>query len=177
MKPDTDNFDDEISLLDLIDILRKRWYWIVGLGVISALIAFATCMFIPSQYQASTLLQIGRLGGLPTSPSSSSSSSSSSDIESPQSLVERINNGGFAQRLASEGLGDTTTKAAIAKNTKLVRLETQGISPERAKQGLERAINLIQTDHQAIADPIDKALGNALKRYKAELDTESPLIS
>jgi hypothetical protein len=166
MRPDADNFDDEISLLDLFDILLKRWYWVVGLGAVSAVIAFVACLSIPSQYQASTLLQIGRLGGLP----SSSSSSSSSDIESPQALVERINTGGFAQRLASEGPGDTATKASIAKNTKLIRLETQGPSPERARQGLERAISLIQTDHRTIADPIERTLTKTITRYKTELD-------
>ena len=80
MNPNAQNFDDEISLFDLIDVLRKRWIWIVSLTLASAATAFVVCQFIPNQYQASTLIQIGRLGNIPFSSGSGSGSGSGYDI-------------------------------------------------------------------------------------------------
>ena len=97
------SFDDEISLIDLLRILREQWQWIVGLAVVSPLVALAICATLPKQYEATVLLQIGKLSG----SGSGSGSGSSADIEPQQNLIERVNSGGFDSRLEG-AIGSST---------------------------------------------------------------------
>ena len=173
MKPDVQDFDDEISLFDLVEILRKRWLWIAGLALASAAVAFIACQFVPNQYQASTLIQIGRLGNIPFG----SGSGSGSDVESPQTLAERANSSGFAQRLKSTVGNGASLQATAVKNTKLVKLDVRAATPERARQVTEAVIRLLQEDHAVLAEPIERALSKAINQANKELELVTQAIA
>ncbi|WVN42055.1 Wzz/FepE/Etk N-terminal domain-containing protein [beta proteobacterium MWH-UniP1] len=173
MKPDVQDFDDEISLFDLVEILRKRWLWIAGLALASAAVAFIACQFVPNQYQASTLIQIGRLGNIPFG----SGSGSGSDVESPQTLAERANSSGFAQRLKSTVGNGASLQATAVKNTKLVKLDVRAATPEQARQVTEAVIRLLQEDHAVLAEPIERALSKAINQANRELGLVTQAIA
>ena len=167
------SFDDEISLIDLLRILREQWQWIVGLAVVSPLVALAICAILPKQYEATVLLQIGKL----SSSDSGSGSSSSADIEPQQNLIERVNSGGFDSRLEGAVRSSLSIKATAVKNTKLVRLTTNANSVEQASKGLENTLALLQDDHKKIADESEKTLAVALQNARDQLKTTSDSIN
>ena len=170
MNPNAQNFDDEISLFELVDVLRKRWIWVVTLALVSATAALVVCQFIPNQYQASTIIQIGRLGNLTTNPGSSS------EIESPQALAERINTSGFAELIAKAGGDAVTIKANANKNTKLVKIDIRASSAHRAIQTSETIIQTLQKDHQLLAEPIERALTKSISQQKSSLKEIDQLL-
>lgn len=165
------NYGDEISLIDLLRILREQWQWIVGLAVVSPLLALAICTTLPKQYEATVLLQIGKLW------SSGSGSGSSTDIEPQQNLTERVNSGGFHSRLKG-GIGlSLSIKATAVKNTKLVRLTTKATSVEQASMVLNNALALLQEDHKKIAEESEKTLAAALQNARDQLKITSDSIN
>jgi uncharacterized protein involved in exopolysaccharide biosynthesis len=163
------SFDDEISLIDLLRILCEQWQWILGLALVSPLVALAICATLPKQYEATVLLQIGKL--------SSSGSGSSADIEPQQNLIERVHSGGFDSRLEGATGSSLSVKATAVKNTKLVRLTTNATSVERASKGLENTLALLQEDHKKLADESEKTLGVALQNARDQLKTTSDSIT
>ena len=44
--------EEEIDLRKYIEVLIHHWYWIVGLGVAAAAIAFAVSSFLPPIYDS-----------------------------------------------------------------------------------------------------------------------------
>jgi uncharacterized protein involved in exopolysaccharide biosynthesis len=163
------SFDDEISLSDLLRILREQWQWIVGLAVVSPLVALAICAILPKQYEATVLLRIGKL--------SSAGSGSGADIEPQQNLIERVNSGGFDSRLEGTIGSSISVKATAVKNTKLVRLTTNATSVEQASKRLNNTLTLLQDDHKKLADESEKTLALALQNARDQLKTASDSIN
>jgi len=50
--------EEEIDLRPYIEALIKKWYWIVGVGVITAVIAFIITSLLPPSYSATALVTI-----------------------------------------------------------------------------------------------------------------------
>lgn len=50
--------EDEIDLRQYIRTLLRYWRWIVGLGLLAAVLAFAVSSVLPPQYEATTLVAI-----------------------------------------------------------------------------------------------------------------------
>ncbi len=50
--------EEEIDLRKYIEVLIHYWYWIVGLGVAAAVIAFAVSSFLPPTYEAAALVAV-----------------------------------------------------------------------------------------------------------------------
>lgn len=48
--------EEEIDLRQYIAVLIKYWYWIIGLGILAALIAFIVSSFTPKTYEATALV-------------------------------------------------------------------------------------------------------------------------
>ena len=44
--------EDEINLREYLEVLLKRWYWLVGIGFLGAIVAFAVSSVLPSLYEA-----------------------------------------------------------------------------------------------------------------------------
>lgn len=52
--------DDEISLFDLWDILVRRWRWVVGVGLVVALLGVAHVLTRVEQYEYTHVIEIGQ---------------------------------------------------------------------------------------------------------------------
>ncbi len=50
--------EEEIDLRKYIEVLIRYWYWIVGLGVAAAVIAFAVSSFLPPIYEAAAWVNV-----------------------------------------------------------------------------------------------------------------------
>ncbi len=165
--------DDEISLLDLFDILRKQWRWIAGFSATSAIIALAVCIVLPKQYQANVLIQIGKIANA----NANANATSTAEVESPQTLIERINSDGFQERFRNQVDMSFEIKAIAVKNTKLIRLEGKARSAELAKQGLEKSLEVIAEDHKFYREEASKLLATSLQSTRLELKTVTAALS
>ncbi len=53
--------DDEIDLRPYIELLLKRWYWIVGVAALAGVIAFVVSSLMPPTYEATALVTMTQL--------------------------------------------------------------------------------------------------------------------
>ncbi|MCB8984007.1 MAG: hypothetical protein H6659_09290 [Ardenticatenaceae bacterium] len=56
--------EDEIDLRPYVEALIKNWKWIVGAGVLAAVIAFIAASLLPPTYEATTLVAVTQPGQL-----------------------------------------------------------------------------------------------------------------
>lgn len=152
--------DDEISLIDLFNILREQWKVIAALALAAPVVALAVTLAMPSLYQADVLVQIGRIGN---------AGAGAADIEPPSTLAQRLNSQGFDGRIADKVDPSFSLKAVEIKNTKLLRIEGRATSPNSAKTGVEQTLQLIEQDHKEAIEAARKNLSEALLATSAEL--------
>ena len=154
--------DDEISLIDLFNILREQWKVIAALALAAPVVALAVTLAMPSLYQADVLVQIGRIGN-------AGAGAGAADIEPPSTLAQRLNSQGFDGRIADKVDPSFSLKAVEIKNTKLLRIEGRATSPNSAKTGVEQTLQLIEQDHKEAIEAARKNLSEALLATSAEL--------
>ena len=156
--------DDEISLIDLFNILREQWKVIAALALAAPVVALAVTLAMPSLYQADVLVQIGRIGN-----AGAGAGAGAADIEPPSTLAQRLNSQGFDGRIADKVDPSFSLKAVEIKNTKLLRIEGRATSPNSAKTGVEQTLQLIEQDHKEAIEAARKNLSEALLATSAEL--------
>lgn len=166
-------WDDEISLFDLWEKLRKGWKAVVGgvaLGIGGALLAIA---LIPPRYEALAVVQVGLLGQV------GQFKVSGQPVEPPIQAVERMKTLAFQRRVA-EVLGDQkwldqitrtgTTKALEVQVIKatanldvpLIDMRVSADSRELALKKAQAVIAELIRSHGELAQP-------ALNRMRADL--------
>lgn len=169
--------DDEISLMDIYDFLRDGWWTLVGLSVLGLVIGIIVSFVFPVKYQASALLDSGKVGFY-----TRDQGVVSREVEPVATLAERMKLPGFysPQSLAACGLESSPSAGAalagalspnVARNSKFVTLTYQSDSPEVAKACLQAVLSdvireqsvafevarqTLQTDAVQLAEEIDR---------------------
>ena len=64
--PQAPAFEDEISLLEILNVLLKRWRTVIGLPVTTSLAVVGISFLVPPTYTAGD--QTGNVGGTACSP-------------------------------------------------------------------------------------------------------------
>ena len=142
--------DDEISLLDLWQILLRRKWWVLGAPLLAVIAAAVAVTFMKPQWEATAAIQIGVVGQAVIEPSAR--------------VVARVNLKSFEDAvLASLGLlGQKTPEAKLFRsslkikalpNTDLIEIKVRGYSRESAKRSTEAAVNYLNRIHQGMAAP------------------------
>jgi len=86
-----DNLKEELTLGDLVKILRSQWQWVVGMPLFALAVASVVVQLMPTRFEANVLMQIGQPLSL--------GSATAVEFEPTQHLIERINSKGFRLRL------------------------------------------------------------------------------
>lgn len=169
--------DDEISLFDLWETLRAGWRWVVGgtlIGVLGAALLLATT---PPQFEASALLQTGKVAG--------------AIIEEATTVVERLKSPSFHLEVAQDvgdlawvnqvedGNGKQVLSASVPKaSPSMIELKVKARSPDFAKKIADTATaKLIKRQDELSAQVLsrirfDLSVANE-KLAKAEEDLSS----
>lgn len=50
--------EEEIDLRPFLEVIFKRWYWIIGSGIVAGIIAFIVSSSLPAKYEAAALVAI-----------------------------------------------------------------------------------------------------------------------
>ncbi|SUA91709.1 Wzz/FepE/Etk N-terminal domain-containing protein [Pandoraea pulmonicola] len=159
--PDAAQMDaDEISLADIFAFFQKNLKVIAALAVLGAILGVGTTFVLQKQWEGKVTLQVGRAAGSPVAGPDGPL------IESLQQTVGRIQLSAFRDNVASEVLpqlrGNTdelrksvvwkALKARTIQGTAYVEIVARGTSPDEARQTLNAAAHLIQTEHAAILE-------------------------
>jgi len=122
------------------------------------------------QWEASMLVQVGQIG------------SSSAPLVAPADLVNRVNFAGFsAQVCGAAGYVEPSGKdprcrivrktlsARLPRSGNLVAVSVRDVSPDGARALAALALNILQTEHQAILEPSVTRLTNTLNDVNANI--------
>lgn len=126
-----------MTLLELIDLLKKRLKLVVAIPLACALLVGAyTLVFMPNQYTATTRLYVlagqGETGGNLSTSLSTSQLVASDVVELLKS--ERVHNAA-AEQLGLAGLGDfEVAVSSTATTQRMIELKVTGTDPELVAQ-------------------------------------------
>jgi uncharacterized protein involved in exopolysaccharide biosynthesis len=172
--------DDEMSLGDLIMVLRQKWHFIALTMLIALILTLTLSALIPKLYEATVIIEIGRFvssgsgsGSGSRSGSGSGSGSGSADIEPALHLIERVNNASFNTRWQSSTEASPSVKATAVKNTQLVKISVTARSSDSAEKYLGKVLDLITVEHKVFTEKSEKHLSSALQNARDQLGAVS----
>jgi len=183
-KPVSEHDDDEIDLKDYINVLIKRKWGILSIFAIAVIIAIVVSLLLPLTFQASNLVEVGKIKG--------SSLQSHTDIQSVfnrATVLKQIKTK-LEQPLE---LSETTSVESIAGifdikeslgDGKSGFIEIQGRSdtPEKAVEVVNAVTDILLTYHQDIFAEAEKMFNKEVEgivksKEKTEKDIENAKIN
>ncbi|HUX65241.1 Wzz/FepE/Etk N-terminal domain-containing protein [Sulfuricella sp.] len=173
MTNQTDNqiSPDEISLLEIWQVLVRQKKWVIGIPVLALIAAAAVSALIPPVWEATLVGQIGQIGQV-----------GQQLIEPVARVVERIKQKPFqGEVLVSMGIPKDeenskgklyrdSIKVQILPNTDLIEIKVRGYSREEAKRNAEATIGRLSKLHEELAQPTIQRLTQQMERLKQQIN-------
>jgi uncharacterized protein involved in exopolysaccharide biosynthesis len=171
-------FDDELSLLDLVAFVRRNARILLATTLIGGILGGVIAFSVSSQWEASALVRVGQLGSL------GNVENVGSPIEPPLQLIDRIKSKSFQndvlKRLGLEN-GDYVASAKIFRDTfkvkleksELINLALRGESADAAKSHMSAVVNELKEIHGRISALTVSRLQQELATIELELKRAS----
>jgi LPS O-antigen subunit length determinant protein (WzzB/FepE family) len=152
------NDDDEIRFIDIWRILLRQKKWVIGLALITGLLAVGFVLLAKPKWEASAVVQVGQVGQTGVGLAATA-------IESAQRALQRMKQESFEddvlQRLKISlevddpfaKLYRSSIKVKLLPNTDLIELKVRGYSREDAAKYAEATLARLREAHQRIAQP------------------------
>ena len=150
--------DQEIDLVDLWLVLRRRRALFFGMVLAALAIAIALIIFMPPVYESRAVLQIGQVGGV-------GKESGAMPVEPPGILVERLNEE-YRVNDKSEGEREFPLIASVTLNKgqqNIVTITARAHSVDDAQRYLATVVGKVQREHE-------QWLQEAVKQQHTRLD-------
>jgi LPS O-antigen subunit length determinant protein (WzzB/FepE family) len=168
--------DDEISLMDIYDFIRDGWWALVGMTALGLVVGLVTAFVLPTQYQASALIDSGKVGFY-----SRTDGVSLRGLDSAASLAEKMKLPGFYSDKTVVSCGmelEPATRAELARalspnvprNSSFVSVSYRTSTSELAQACLEAVLDDV-IDDQALA------LSVAVTAVRAEIQDVAEQVS
>jgi LPS O-antigen subunit length determinant protein (WzzB/FepE family) len=166
-----DQFDDELSLHDVVVFIRQNVGIILGGVLIGGVLGLALAFVLPAQWEGNTLIRIGQLGD---------AGGVGSAIEPPLQVVDRIKNKSFQNdvlknlgMIIDEGDSDAnlfrdTLKVKLEKS-ELIRLSLRGKSLDEVKLHIDAVVNELKNIHVRMSVPTVNRWHQELEFIEQEL--------
>lgn len=176
MTNQTDNqiSPDEISLLEIWQVLVRQKKWVLGIPALALIVAAAVSALIPPVWEATLVGQIGQIGQI--------GQVGQQLIEPVARVVERIKQKTFqSEVLVSMGIPKDeenskgklyrdSIKAQILPNTDLIEIKVRGHSREEAKRNAEATLDRLSKLHKELAQPTIQRLTQQMERVKQQIN-------
>lgn len=170
MTNQTDNqtSPDEISLLEIWQVLARHKKWVLGLPVLGLIAALMASALMPPVWEAVLVGQVGQVGQQP--------------IEPVVRVVGRIKQKSFqGEVLASMGipLDETNPKGKLYRdsikiqilpNTDLIEIRVRGYSQDEAKHNAEATLNRLVRIHEQLAKPSIQRMTQQMERVTQQIN-------
>jgi LPS O-antigen subunit length determinant protein (WzzB/FepE family) len=161
-----DEFDSQLSLLDLVAFTRRNCRVIFGGAFIGAILGLGVALLLPAEWEASALVRVGQFGN---------ASSSGNPIEPALQVVDRIKNKSFQNEVMKKiglSLDEDDDKNELFRKTLKVKLEKsdlisiniRSLSADSAKFQLSTVVDELKSIHTRMLAP-------TINRWHQELDT------
>ncbi len=134
--------DDEISLMELWNVLAKRKGLILAILLASVIAAGLLIFFTPPVYESRAVVQIGQIG----------------QIEPSATLVKRLleQHGARDERVADGKATAYVQAASVEKDTNLISITAQGPTPNAVQGYLAQVLDRLVKEHRQLFDNTQK---------------------
>jgi uncharacterized protein involved in exopolysaccharide biosynthesis len=166
--------DDEISLWDIIEIIRESWRLIATLSIGSAAIALGLCLVWPKQYEARGLVKVAKIGNLQAALNGAATPSA--PVESNAVVIQRLKSQAFQSRLLKLVGGDVSLEASEPQGSGLVEIVARGASVDAATNAVTASVQMIAQEHTQVVESSQKSLMRSLESTKQELGRTSEIL-
>ncbi|MDO9366087.1 MAG: Wzz/FepE/Etk N-terminal domain-containing protein [Methylotenera sp.] len=179
-----DQFDDELSLLDLVAFVRRNFSILLATTLIGGVLGGVIAFSVSPQWEASALVRVGQLGNVGNIGNVGNVGNVGSPIELPLQLVDRIKSKSFQNDVLKRlGLanGDDDATAKLFRETlkvkleksELLRLALRGASADAVKSHLSAVVNELKEMHGRMSAPTINRLQQELATIELELKRAS----
>ncbi|MBL4852019.1 MAG: hypothetical protein JKY90_07040 [Gammaproteobacteria bacterium] len=147
---------DEISLSEVIAVLRRRYLLIVCIVVLAMIIAVAYIAITPSVYESRTVLRLGLVGGM-------QDISDGKPIEASTILVRRLQEDyGIEDDKERPGFPRLDSVSADKSSAELIEITARAYSPGDAQNFLSGVTDTLLFEHQQLYDRARQVWGGQL---------------
>ena len=175
--------DDEISLMDIYDFLHDGWKTLIGMSALGLLVGVVVSLILPAQYQASALIDSGRVGYL-----SLETGVDSREVESLPVLAEKMKTPGFysEQTLSVCGLAGKPNARqglvqalapAVGRNSGFVSVSFKAESVDAAKSCIEGVLMDVIAGQQSHIDAVINYTKREIENTQAQLESSQSTIN
>lgn len=155
MKNQTDNqiSPDEISLLEIWQVLVRQKKWVIGIPVLALVAAVAVSVLMPPVWEAILVGQVGQVGQVGT------------QIETVTNALERIKQKPFQSEVLASmdipldeknpkgALYRNTLNVKILKDTNMIEIKVHGHSREEAKRNADATLDRLAKSTNSLPNP------------------------
>lgn len=171
-KIDSVDFDDSLTLVDLIDFAQRSWKTVVLWSLVSLAGGTGYAFFSPSKYLATVSIQTARVAGV--------------DVESPGVLVEKLKSPAYYSEETIDAclLSDLIDPGAelasalqptLLKGTPLITVSYKAKSPGAALSCVNAVLLSIKKNQEIIAKPLLDAKLAELSSLEVKADAAKQL--
>ena len=175
-----DEFDSQLSLLDLIAFARRNYRVILGGAFIGAVLGLGIALLLPAEWEASAWVRVGQSGNTDKTLNSIEPVL----IEPALQVVDRIKNISFQKEVMKKiGLpqDENDDKNNLFRNTLKVKLEKsdlisiniRSLSSDNAKLHLSAVVDELKSIHTKMLAPTTNRWHQELSTIQLELKRSS----
>lgn len=175
-----DEFDSQLSLLDLVAFTRRNYRVILGGAFIGAVLGLGIALLLPAEWEASALVRVGQSGNTDKTLNSIEPVL----IEPALQVVDRIKNISFQKEVMKKiGLpqDENDDNNKLFRNTLKVKLEKsdlisiniRSLSADNAKLHLSAVVDELKSIHTKMLAPTTNRWHQELSTIQLELKRSS----
>jgi len=147
---------DEISLSEIIAVLRRRYLLIMCIVVLAMIAVVAYVVNTPSVYESRTVLRLGLVGGM-------QGISDDKPIEASAILIKRLQEDyGIEDDKERPDLPRLESVSADKSSAELIEITARAYSPDDAQNFLRGVTDVLLLEHRQLYDRARQVLGGQL---------------
>jgi uncharacterized protein involved in exopolysaccharide biosynthesis len=173
-KTEYPQYDDEISLWEILETLQRRWRLVVAFTLGVPALALAVSLAWPKQFEAIALLQVARVGNLQAAISGGGALTS--PVESNAAVIQRLQTDAFESRVSKQVGAPIYLKASEPTGTGLVQVHVRAQTQTLAEQAAKVAMDTLAGVHAEQVKGAVASLNQYLASTKAEAARTSALL-
>ena len=160
--------NDEISLIDLWQILIRHKGWVLGTPLLAVIAAVVAVFLMKPQWEAAAVVQVGAVG---QAGPVGQAEQEVQLIEPVVAAMERMKHKAFEDAVLTEVplvRGSLTVKAL--PHTDMIQITVRGYSQRDAKRSAEATASHLRKVHDKVAAPKIRRLKQRLAQVEFEID-------
>ncbi len=174
VKTDQSHYDDETSLFELFETLRRRWTIVFAFTLGVPALSLAIALAWPKQFEVIALIHLARVGN--TQAAITGNGSLTVPVESAGVVIERIQADSFENNISRQIGAPISIHADEPKGTGLVRLIVRTRDPILAERAVNGIVEILTGLHTEQSKGAVATMNESLTATEAEIARTSASI-